>query len=372
MPQQLYTNSRLRVLRDCLRRHYYQYVLFIRTAETDAMRFGTVTHKALEAYFLAWKRGAMDQRLTCALAEIASSGLPPHEQTRIRVLVMAYHIRWGAKNWRILAVEQEFQFELGPYLVGGKIDAIIEDLDDSKVYLLEHKTTKSDASPGSPYWEKLAIDAQVSIYVDGGAVLGYDIAGCIYDVLKRPTHELKLATPEADREYTTGKGCKECGGSAKPGAVAKGRGYKVVTFVTTEHVKCEACDGTGWKKDKDGKPEAPRLYSRFREQDETIEEFEDRVVSEISERPDDYLIRNVVVRLDDDLPRMRKALFDTIRLEQATRAAFVDDPPPNPDACAKYGTLCPFFGVCSGRDSLDDQQRFPRGESAHPELATAA
>lgn len=371
MSEQLYTSSRLRVLRECLRKHLYQYVLAIRTAPTDQMLFGTVTHSALEAYFLAWKRGDLAARLPAAFAAITSSQLSHLEQARIRILVIAYDARWGAEPWDVLEVEVQFRYVLGDYLIGGKIDAIIRDRRDGRVYVLEHKTTRSDASPGSAYWERLAVDSQVSIYLDGAATLGFDVAGCIYDVLKRPLHDPKLATPVAEREYTQGKGCKKCGGSAKPGEIVKGNGYYTVAFTTVESIKCDGCNGTGWKLGKDGKPEAPRLVARHRDADETPQEYEDRLVEEITSRPDDYLIRSTVVRLDDELPRMRTDLLDTIRLERAAHLLFGDDPPRNPDACARYGSLCPFFGACSGRASIDDTNLFPRGD-AHPELASAA
>jgi len=46
-------------------------------------------------------------------------------------------------------------------------------------------------------------------------------------------------------------------------------------------------------------------------------------------------------------------------------AAKTNQHPRNPDACAKFGRLCGFFGVCSGSADLDS---FPRGP-AHRELA---
>jgi hypothetical protein len=369
---ELYTSSRLKVLRDCLRRHLYSYVLAIRMPATAAMEFGTVTHAALEAYFRAWMRGDMDARIGEALASIEASELPEIEKARISVIVAAYHARWGAEPWDILAVEAEFRYQLGGYTIGGKIDGLIRDQRDGRVYVLEHKTTRQDATPGSPYWERLAIDSQVSIYVDGAAMLGHEIAGCIYDVLKRPAHEQKLATPEAEREYTTGKGCKKCGGSAKAGEIVKGNGFYTVAFTSeTKSIACDGCDGTGWKLDKEGQPEAPRLYARCRTADETIDEFVERVIAEIGERPDDFLIRNTVVRLDDELPRMRLDLEDTIRLERAAHLLFGAEPPRNPDACAKYGGLCPFFAACSGRADINDPHLFPRS-TAHPELASAA
>jgi hypothetical protein len=74
----------------------------------------------------------------------------------------------------------------------------------------------------------------------------------------------------------------------------------------------------------------------------------------------------VVVRLDDELPKMRADILDTIKLARV--AALFDIHPRNPDACAKFGSLCGFFDACAGRADIHDLARFPRGR-AHPELA---
>lgn len=361
---QLYTNSRLRVLRECLRKHFYVYVLRIKTPETFVMAFGTALHKCLEAYLLAWKADAdREARLAAALAAVPQR-FPESEQRKLRVLCIAYDARWGTEEWEILEVEREFRYELDDNLIGGKLDGLIRDRTTGRVYVLEHKSTGADVSPGSPYWEKLAIDSQVSIYIDGAAILGHSIAGCIYDVIKRPEHEPLLATPADKREYTQGKGCKLCGGNLQG---KQGTG----TSTVTESGKCAACKGTGWRIDKEGKPEEPRLYAKQRERDETLDEFEDRLAGAVGERIDEFLIRNIVVRLDDELPRMRESLLQTIALERVTSATklYVQ----NTDACARYsGQMCSFFAACSGRASIDDEILFPRSESAHPELASAA
>jgi hypothetical protein len=263
----------------------------------------------------------------------------------------------------VLAVEQEFRYELDDALIGGKLDALIRDNTTGKVYVLEHKFTASDATPGSAYWEKLAIDSQVSIYIDGAAILGHEIAGCIYDVIKRPEHEQKLATPMDARKYTQGKGCKLCGGNLQG---KQGTGESKVT----DSGKCAACKGTGWRIDAEGNPEAPHIYANQRDTDETVEEFEDRVVAVIADRPDDFLIRNIVVRLESGLPAMREQLLQSIALERVTSATklYVK----NTDACARYGSMCHFFAACSGRASIDDEILYPRSERSHPELANAA
>jgi PD-(D/E)XK nuclease superfamily len=352
----LYTSSRLRVLRQCLRLHYYRYTLGITQPSGDAARFGTVGHAALEAWLRAWQAGNLDERLPAAFAAISASDLSPYDKARLSALITAYHIRWKDEPWEILAVEVEFRYELGDYTIGGKLDALIRK--DGRVYVLEHKTTGQDASPGSAYWDRLSIDTQVSIYVDGATMLGHEIAGCIYDVLQRPRHEPKLATPEHERKYTQGMGCKLCGGG-------KGKQGSGVIGASV----CAPCHGDGWRRDESGAPESPRLYANQRAEDETLDAYSERMIEEIAAEPDAYLIRGEVVRLEDELPRMRQDLIDAIKLERA--AALFDLHPRNPDACTKFGSLCSMFDACAGRADVEDLQRFPRG-GAHPELAAAA
>lgn len=370
MTTELYTSSRLRVLRACLRLHYYRYALGIYMPETDSMRFGTVGHRALEAWYRAWMDGYLEGRLPAALAVIdAARELSAWDRIKLSVLVRAYDARWGGEGWEVLAVEVEFRYQLGDNIIGGKIDAIIRDRKDGRVYVVEHKTTGVDASLGSAYWEKLTIDTQVSIYIDGAGMLGYEVAGCIYDVLKRPGHEPKLATPLEKREYTKGKGCKGCGGSGGGKAgIVQGRGYYTTVGpgdAAAQNIPCTGCSGTGWLNDAEGKPQAPRLHKDQRETDEAIEAFEERLVEAIAERPDDFLLRGVVVRLEHELPAMRQDMLDDIALAETGLT------PRNPDQCSRYGQLCPFFAACAGRASIDDSNLFPRGR-AHPELDVAA
>jgi hypothetical protein len=367
MSNELYTASRLRVFRQCNRAHFYRYSLGIRTPSSPAMAFGTHAHSALEAWYRAWQIGA--DRLQAALQVIdALEQVDDIDRVRLRVLIAAYEARWGVQDWEVLAVEIEFRYFLGDIEIGGKIDAIIRERATGKVFVVEHKTSTADTTAGSPYWDRLAIDTQVSVYIDGAAFgLDYEVAGCIYDVLKRPQHEPLRATPEEKRKYTVGKGCKKCGGSAKPGEVSQGKGFYVVTFTTVEEIKCEDCDGTGWKKDKTGKPEAPRLHSDQRTEDESLDEFEDRLTDEVASRIDDFLSRGVVVRLDGELPRMRQELIDTITAMRALDAAGIA--PPNHDACVRGRDTCAFFAACSGRASIDDPYIYPRG-SVHSELAS--
>src|ERR1043165_801660 len=112
MTTRLYTPSRLRVLRQCLRLHYYRYTLGIQTPQSDAMRFGTVGHSALEAWYRAWMAGELDGRLPAALAVIDAPDVSPWDRIKLGILIRAYDARWGNKDWEILAVEVEFRYHL--------------------------------------------------------------------------------------------------------------------------------------------------------------------------------------------------------------------------------------------------------------------
>lgn len=374
MAEQLYTTSRLRVWRECQRKEFYKYTLGIQTPSTPAMRFGTYCHGALEHWYRAWMLGKPELRLVDALEYINDlADIDEVDRIRLRAIVVAYDARWGGEDWEILGVEVEFRYWLGDIEIGGKLDALIRDRATRKIWIVEHKTSTADTSPGSPYWAKLALDTQISIYIDGAAY-GLDhaeVAGCIYDVLKRPMHELKLATPEIARKYTEGTGCSKCGGCGKAGAIVQGRGHYIVQFGDEpKQIECEGCAGTGWKIDKKkNKPDAPHLYANQRAADETFDEYEERVVGEISERVDDYLSRGIIVRLDSELPLRRQELIDTITAMRALGAAGLH--PPNHSSCAIGRDMCSFYGACSGVQDINDQYAFPRG-AAHPELQSAA
>ncbi|MBX3159103.1 MAG: PD-(D/E)XK nuclease family protein [Deltaproteobacteria bacterium] len=370
MTDQLYTASRLRVWRDCHRKHRYSYVLRIRTPQTPAMEFGTWIHTALEMWYRAWELGKLDERLPVAFKAIDElEHANDVDRAKLRAVVAAYHVRWGNEPWDVLGVEVQFRYYLGDVEVGGKIDAIIRHRLTGEVFVVEHKTSRMDTSPGSPYWHRLTIDMQVSVHIDGAGVLGHRVAGCIYDVLKRPDHEPLAATPEDKRKMTQGVGCKSCGGRGKD-PVVQGRGYTIVNSESdVRHVDCDDCACTGWKL-KHGVPQAPRLYADQRDRAETIEEFEERLFETLSSRPDDYLHRGTIVRLEGELPKMRQELLDTIAEMRALEQIGLHAP--NPDSCAQGRDMCAFFDACAGHASVDDEHLYPRGDSAHPELASAA
>jgi hypothetical protein len=322
MPSRLLTSSRLKAARACQRLHLFEYELGYRPAETEgALRFGTLLHKGLEAWWRGLTSG-YEVALAAALEAVASEEADAFDRVRAEEMLRGYHCRWVEEPYKVLAVEAEFETELRNPTTGqpsrtwrlaGKVDAVVMDLRDGLVRVVEHKTSSEDITPGSEYWRRLRMDGQVSVYFEGAKSLGHEVSGCLYDVLGKPGIRPLKATPPDARKYKK--------------------------------------DGT--------------LYAGQREVDETPEEFRARLVETIAESPARFYQRGEVVRLEAE---MDEALFDVWQLGQQIREAeLAQRAPRNPDACVRYGRTCPFFDVCTGAASLDGGG-FIRRENVHPEL----
>lgn len=326
----LLTISRTKSARSCLRLHKYRYIDGVKPLYDDAARvFGSLVHLGLEAWWKTPPEG-VNERLGNALAAMheAQPVPDPFELAKADVLLVGYDSVWGDEPYEALAVEVEFQ---GPLIspitgvaartwrIGGKIDVIVRDLRNGLVYIVEHKTSAEDIRQGSEYWRRLRMDGQVSMYFEGARILGYDVAGCLYDVLGKPGLRPLKATPPENRKYTK--------------ATAK---------------------------------EPSRLYAGQRESDETVAEYRERVSMAVMADPSAYFQRGEIARLESEMDEHRT---DTWQFAQALRSMMTAGRAPrNPDACVRWSRTCEYFAACSGETSIDDPLRFRRAETVFPEL----
>lgn len=316
------SNSRSRSARRCLRKAFYRYEIHQRPlAQSEALTFGLGVHGALERWLEQYSEQGAQVPASCLLYE--SDFDDPFAYRKAYAMLSFYHERWRSERWEVLAVEAEFRAPLvnpetgrpsRTFELGGRLDGVIRERDTGDVYVLEHKTSGEDISPGADYWQRLRIDSQISTYMVGARALGFEPAGVIYDVLGKPGMRPLKATPEDQRKYT------------KP-----------------------------TKKN----PE-PRLYANQRESDETPEEYFERLVEHIGADPDRYLARAKIPRLEDDEVEAARDVWlwgQVIRQAQATGSW-----PRNPDACHRYGRFCSYWDVCTGLADIDDPALFERDE----------
>jgi len=324
---QIITASQLRCARRCAREHLYRYfLLYAPVEDAEALRFGTLFHGALEA----WWKGAKGSRLSSALLALETlameSEVSPYDRVKAESLIVAYDVRWKDAPLEAVLVEGEFVTDLvnpstdgvsRTWRLGGKLDVIVRNTDNDRIYLMEHKTTSEDCSPGADYWKRLKLDAQISLYYTGAAALGHRVEGCLYDVIRKPGLRPYKATPEDKR-----------------------------------------------KRKKDGS-----YYANVRLHDETPDEYGERLVEAIGAEPDKFLARDIVVRLESEV---KDGMIDAWQQSKMIREnQRLDRAPRNPDACVRFGRTCSFFAVCCGEGSLEDESRYRRKAAAHEELEAA-
>lgn len=361
------TTSRVRAFRRCPREHQLRYGLRYEPVTTAHFtRFGTLFHVGREH----WLRAAaaklpvaewFDAGRAAMVEKWRSDDDPDEfEIAKALPLLLGYHERWHDEPMEVLAVEAEFTAPLinpdsgrasRTWELAGAIDSVVLVLvyATEEVWFTELKTTSLDISPGSEYWERLLVDDQVSNYHVGATVLGYDVVGCRYDVVKRPGQHPLEATPEENRKLTKGKGCKLCGG--KVGVQGTG---------TIGDASCNACIATGWA-------EEPRLYSGQRDRDETASEYSQRIAEAIAAAPDDYYRRQDVVRFSSEIHEAQRDMWSAGKEIRAAQQARYH--PRNPNSCVRFGNgRCSFFPVCSGRASLTDPTLYRIRETELPEL----
>jgi hypothetical protein len=322
----LLTASRLRAFRTCARLHQLRYVEGWRPRETsEALRFGTLFHLGLEAWWTAVAAGAADP-LAAALAAVALRAADVFEQARLEELLRGYDLAWRADvhQYEVLGVEVAFVAPLlnpatwaksKTWRLAGKIDAIVRRRSDGRVLVVEHKTTSEEIETDDRhYWSTLALDPQISGYCVGAEVLGHEVDEILYDVAKKPGMKPLRATPVESRKYT-----------------------------------------------KDG-----RLYATQRDSDESLEEYRARVRAEIESALPRHFQRRAIPRTESQI---HDYLVDAWQQGRAMRelelAGFA---PRNADACHRFGT-CPFWLVCStGTHPADHASEYAHDDNVNPEL----
>lgn len=316
---QILTNSRRNCFNKCKRRYFYEYEKGYRPVKTsDALRFGSLFHGALELYWLLSLEAGLNW-----LEEQKETEYNAYEKELAKQLLIGYYNKWSNEDdaeedcipeleFRAPLINPDTMKESRVFLLAGKMDVVRP----RKKQIVEHKTTSDDISPEAKYWLKLVIDGQVSGYYVGGEASGYEIDECLYDVIRKPGQRPLQATPVESRKYT------------KSGS----------------------------------------LYASQRETDETVTEFGLRVAAEIASNPEKYYARKIIPRLQEDMLEYMDDMWDCAH--EIREAQLKGRWPRNPQACDNYGE-CPFFCVCSKTASLDDPNLFVKLDNPDQELPSA-
>ncbi len=343
------TNSAVTTFRRCAREFYYAYILLCRAlTQPEPLRFGTLLHLGLEAWWKAKQRSWEGSFAgVAALEAMRAHAHDDFELARAGALIIGYDARWGDTPYEVISVEglivtplvHPHTGEQSPaYELGMKLDVLVRDPRDGRVKVIEHKSSAEDISLGSTYWQALKISSQLSTYIAGAKADGYDVEEVVYDVIGKPELRPK-GVPLTDAQ-----------------------GAKIVHDANGERVR--TAKGK-WRETGD-----TALGYVVQTRPETSVEFHARIVAEISSEPEAYYRRGVVVRLEAEEQEAALDLWQTAEMISEAEAA--NRWPRNPGACIRFKRPCTYFDVCTGSASISDPALYRVAETAHEELALEA
>lgn len=390
--RRLLTASRLAALRRCARMEYYAYQLGYRARKTPLpLRFGTVWHWVLEAYWRARMGGldsvaamtlaiaalrhepdevvplVTDPALRAVLAKLRAvddETLDAYERARAEAMAIGYERGWRGVALEVLGVEVEFQTPLldpdsgepsSTWDLAGKMDVVARSVATRAIAVIEHKSTSSPMGPDTPWRDRLALDGQVDQYFLGSIAVGWPADYVMYDAARKPALKPRRAT--------------ECE-------------YKLVP---------PAKPPAGRRRKKTDPPPGPvegpweRRLVRGVERDEEPDAFRDRILA-MYESPREKPKKgeappaNAPKKALEYFERVRLPRSDDLRREYAQdvwQYAWMADvmarravAPKNVDSCFRYNTPCAFWLVCKGVRSIDDGAVFRHADSVHEELGS--
>lgn len=316
------TDSSTKKMRRCPREFYFSECGYRTVRKANALDFGSVIHDALDHGF----RNGWDFSDGTVNRILSDSTLGKWDTARARAMLKAYAIRWEGTldEFSLVASEIEFRApiinpdtgaESRTFVLAGKIDKVLENKVTGHLYGGEHKTSSEDLSVASVYWDKLVMNTQISCYYVGiKEKFNRSPYAFMYDVLGKVKADPKEATPEGKRQYT-----------------------------------------------KEGK-----LYANQRDADESVEEFESRLLETYASNVNRFFVRNEIVRLErDHLAAARNLWHTTQHILYCIRNKYW---PQNPDACERYRRMCEFWPVCSGQAEITDTSLYVKSRP-HQELS---
>jgi len=337
------THTAMSTAKACLRRYHYRFNLgLVRQKSFKALRMGSAVHAGLAA----WSRGdARYVRIATAGYDAEPLWADPHEWAVeceiVARLLLGYAWFYQADPIGYDEVEQSFEMPLvnpetgaasRTFHLAGKRDGLVTW--EGRRFVLERKTSGEDIGPDSDYWLRLRIDPQISLYALAARHEGHNVAGVLYDVIRKPTIAPRQI-PELDED-----------------------GLKVVVDIETG---ARAVNKNGTPRQSAG----PGLTMMTRT--ETAIEFGERLGADIEERPEYYFQRREIPLLDDQLAEFREEVWQQSKLliECRNKGLWFKSVSRTTCGFCDYADLC-FQGITVGEG--DTPAGYERITDKFPEL----
>lgn len=177
--------SRINLMLKCNRAHFLRYEIGIETtSQGQALRFGSAFHRALAA-----RATGSDYQAALAAGIGPTQDLNELDIAILAGLLCGYYDHYKTDPIKELHPEVELSAKMDgnrSFHFWATLDGLAT-LNDSRLALVEHKTTSESLDSDSGYWDALKFNAQVIGYVDIARENDWPLDTVIYDVVKKPT-----------------------------------------------------------------------------------------------------------------------------------------------------------------------------------------
>lgn len=196
------TYSRMQSWLDCRRLYKFQYVDLLEPYEdSSALRIGSATHSWLRDYHLfGLGEPAIDRFYDGveSYTDIDSfNDAIEWEKALAKAMLAGYAKKYGEHEFMIVDTEQTIKTGIDKACqFAGRVDMIVDDDISDGVWVVEHKTT---SSIDSRFFERLAIDTQVTGYLYLASQVYDNVLGVIYNVIRKPS--IRQTKSETKEEY---------------------------------------------------------------------------------------------------------------------------------------------------------------------------
>ena len=312
------TNSERSCFKKCEHKWYYQYILNrVPVQVSEPLWLGSALGLGFDAI---WE--GKEDFITPFADYIELHGykdkeklLVPYYKGKAALIAYKEFYENDMKNWEVIAVEHSISYDVGGVTLLGKLDKVLRNRLDKKLYVLDHKSTKDPIDdPSSDYWLIKILDPQL---------VGYKVA------LEKEFNEPVIMLYDVIKKH----------GSKGPKLRAGVRKKKAETDEEWEERKAE--------------------------ETETWDEYYDRVLTDYRENTGEYFKRRTIYRSKEELEEWRDEFITDATNIHAAKLR--DIHPKDHGSCGKRDYKCEYFNVCTKVDSIESDN-FVTKKHRHPEL----
>lgn len=327
MGKQILTNSRMSCHKSCKKQHFFSYENGLRKKTSAApLRMGTAFHAGQETL---GKGGTIDDAVESARKcyqdrpDFIDEQIWGYEETTVVCLLVGNHWRWQDHKIEHLATEQSFYVPLinpktgratPTFDLGGKLDGIVR-CPDGRTMVREIKLLGEEIGDDAAVWRRLRMDNQISLYTYAARKLGYEIDAVMYCITRKPSIR-PTQVPTLDNE-----------------------GLKIVVDRQGNRVFNKAAEG---KVAKPRQTSDTELGYTLLSRPMTNEEWSDRLMQDIADRPDWYFARKEIARLDCTVDLYMEEVWHVQKDIRACQVNGIWFRSVHKNTCS----FCPFISLC--------------------------